>query len=121
MKLQSIMRSLCCLLVMASGFCSAYAQGQGDYYVKHGADVNISHQSHYPIMVGISNVRGEQQVINNIASAPRCQAYFDKTATEFNVKSGETVTPLITINGSWMHGYVYTWSNASPRFLQASI
>ena len=111
MKQKSIMRSLFCLLVMAIAFV-ANAQEQSDYYVKHGADVTINHQTHYPIMVGVSNVRGEQQVLNDIASSPRCQAYFDKTATVFEVKSGETVTPLIAINGSWMHGYVYVdWNN----------
>ena len=112
MKRHSFIRSLFCLLVMVMGFAPVQAQEQGNYYVKYGADVNVNHGSHYPIMVGVSNVRGEQQVLNNIASAPRCQAYFDKTSTVFNVKSGETITPLITINGSWMHGYVYVdWNN----------
>ena len=111
MKRQTILRSLFCLLVMAMAFV-ARAQEQGNYFVQHGADVTVNHGSHYPIMVGVSNVRGDQQAINNIASAPRCQAYFDKTSTVFEVKSGETVTPLIAINGSWMHGYVYVdWNN----------
>ena len=83
-----------------------------DYYVKHGSDVNVTHGTHYPKAVGIANVRGDQQVLDNIASAPRCAAYFDKTSTVFTVKAGETVTPLITINGAWMHGYVYVdWNN----------
>ena len=107
MKLKSILLS-----ALSAMFISMGASAQGGYYVKHGADVNVNHASHYPIMVGVSNVRGEQQKLNNIASAPRCQAYFDKTSTVFEVKSGETVTPLIAINGSWMHGYVYVdWNN----------
>ena len=107
MKLKSILLSA---FVAVSSFVGA--QAQGDYYVKHGADVTVNHYAHYPIMVGISNVRGDQQKLNGIASAPRCQAYFDKTGTVFEVKSGETVTPLIAINGSWMHGYVYVdWNN----------
>ena len=107
MKLKSILFSA--LLAVSS---LVGAQAQGDYYVKHGADVTVNHYAHYPIMVGISNVRGDQQKLNGIASAPRCQAYFDKTGTVFEVKSGETVTPLIAINGSWMHGYVYVdWNN----------
>ena len=73
MKQKSIMRSLFSLLVMAIAFV-ANAQEQSDYYVKHGADVTINHQTHYPIMVGVSNVRGKQQVLNDIASSPRCQA-----------------------------------------------
>ena len=88
------------------------AGAQADYYVKHGSDVNVTHGTHYPKAVGIANLRGDQQVLDNIASAPRCAAYFDKTSTVFEVKSGETVTPLITINGAWMHGYVYVdWDN----------
>ena len=107
MKLKSILLS-----ALSAMFISMGASAQGDYYVKHGADVTVNHYAHYPIMVGVSNVRGEQQKLNGIASAPRCQAYFDKTSTVFEVKSGETVTPLIAINGSWMHGYVYVdWNN----------
>ena len=107
MKLKSILLS-----ALSAMFISMGASAQSDYYVVHGANVNINHEAHYPIMVGVSNVRGEQQKLENIASAPRCQAYFDKTSTVFEVKSGETVTPLISINGSWMHGYVYVdWNN----------
>ena len=107
MKLKSILLSALSAILFCAG-----ANAQTDYYVAHGADVKVNHAAHYPIMVGVSNVRGEQQKLNNIASAPRCQAYFDKTSTVFEVKSGETVTPLIAINGSWMHGYVYVdWNN----------
>ena len=107
MKLKSILLS-----ALSAMFISMGASAQGDYYVKHGADVTVNHYAHYPIMVGVSNVRGDQQKLTGIASAPRCQAYFDKTSTVFEVKSGETVTPLIAINGSWMHGYVYVdWNN----------
>ena len=107
MKLKSILLSALSAMLFCAG-----ANAQTDYYVAHGADVNVNHATHYPVMVGVSNVRGEQQKLNNIASAPRCQAYFDKTSTVFEVKSGETVTPLIAINGSWMHGYVYVdWNN----------
>ena len=107
MKLKSILLS-----ALSAMFISMGASAQGDYYVKHGADVKVNHAAHYPIMVGVSNVRGDQQKLTGIASAPRCQAYFDKTSTVFEVKSGETVTPLIAINGSWMHGYVYVdWNN----------
>ena len=102
MKLKSILLS-----ALSAMFISMGASAQGDYYVKHGADVTVNHYAHYPTMVGVSNVRGDQQKLTGIASAPRCQAYFDKTGTVFEVKSGETVTPLIAINGSWMHGYVY--------------
>ena len=117
MKRQWFLRSLFCLLVLAMAFV-ARAQGQGDYYVKHGENVNVSHNTHYPIMVGVSNVRGDQQVVNGIASAPRCQAYFDltKNGVVFQVKSGETITPLITINGAWMHGYVFVDWNDNKQF-----
>ena len=92
------------------------AGAQADYYVEHGAGVNVAHNTHYPKAVGVANVRGDQQIIDNIASAPRCAAYFDKTSTHFKVKAGETVTPLITINGDWMHGYVYVDWNSNGKF-----
>ena len=107
MKFKSILLS-----ALSAMFISMGANAQGDYYVKHGADVNVTHSTHYPKAVGVANVRGDQQVLDNIATAPRCAAYFDKTSTVFEVKSGETVTPLITINGAWMHGYVFVdWNN----------
>ena len=71
MKLKSILLS-----ALSAMFISMGASAQGDYYVKHGADVTVNHAMHYPIMVGVSNVRGDQQKLNGIASAPRCQAYF---------------------------------------------
>ncbi len=88
------------------------ATAQGDYYVVHGANENVTHGTHYPKSVGILGVQSPQQQLDGIASAPRCAAYFDKSSTVFEVKSGETVTPLIDINGEWMHGYVYVdWNN----------
>ena len=111
MKLKSILFSALTAVLFCAG-----AQAQGDYYVKHGADVNVTHSTHYPKAVGVANVRGDQQVLDNIATAPRCAAYFDKTSTVFEVKSGETVTPLITINGAWMHGYVFVDWNSNKQF-----
>lgn len=113
MKMKKFVLSFMLLLAVGS---IAFAQEQGDYYVKHGADVNVTHNTHYPKMVGVANVRGEEQKLNDIASAPRCAAYFDKTATVFEVKSGETITPLISINGAWMHGYVYVDWNGNKQF-----
>lgn len=90
----------------------AEANAQADYYVEHGADVKITHGTHYPKAVGIVGTQSERQVLDNIATAPGCAAYFDKTSTVFEVKSGDVVTPDITINGEWMHGYVYVdWDN----------
>ena len=107
MKIKSLILSALSALFICAG-----ANAQSDYYVVHGADENVTHETHYPIAVGIVGTHSAQQLVNNIASAPRCAAYFDKTANVFEVKRGETVTPLITINGSWMHGYVYVdWNN----------
>ena len=116
MKQQTFLKSLFCLLMLTMAFV-ARAQ-QGDYYVKYGEDVNVTHGTHYPKLVGVSNVRGDQQVYRDIASAPRCQAYFDltKNGVVFQVKSGETITPLIEINGAWMHGYVFVDWNDNKQF-----
>lgn len=99
-------------LMMMFALLASPANAQSDYYVAHGANVNINHATHYPIAVGIVGAQTPQQLLNNIASAPRCQAYFDKTSTVFEVMAGDVVTPSITINGEWMHGYVYVdWNN----------
>lgn len=92
------------------------AKAQTDYYVAHGADVNISHATHYPKTVSIVGTQSEKQTIENIATAIKCPAYFDKTSTVFEVKSGDIVTPDITINGQWMHGYVYVDWNGNKQF-----
>ena len=87
-------------------------QAQTDYYVAHGADVNINHATHYPKTVSVVGTQSPEQVLKGIASATKCPAYFDKTSTVFEVKAGDIVTPNITINGAWMHGYVYVdWNN----------
>jgi len=112
MKMKKFVLSLTLLMAVA---LTARAQ-QSDYYVAHGVDVKVTHATHYPKMVGVANVRGEEQKLEGIASAPKCAAYFDKTATVFEVKSGETITPLISINDGWMHGYVYVDWNGNRQF-----
>ena len=85
----------------------------GDYYVKYGADVMVERSDRYPRSVGIVGAQSPQQQLNDIASASSHAAYFDKTSTVFEVKSGETVTPTILYTGTWMHGYVFVdWDNS---------
>ena len=61
----------------------AYAQEPSDYYIKYGADVTENHDSHYPIMVDVSNVCGEQQILNNIAPTD------DATLKVLGIASGD--------------------------------
>ncbi len=58
MNIKKFVLSLIVLLAVGS---TAFAQEQGDYYVKHGADISVTHKDHYPKMVGVANVRGEEQ------------------------------------------------------------
>ena len=104
------------LLALFGTLFSTGAYAQSDYYVAHGANVNVSHATHYPKAVSIEGSQSPEQVLQNIASAPRCQAYFDKTSTTFEVLVGEVVTPNISINGEWMHGYVYVDWNQNKQF-----
>lgn len=98
-------------------FCAVLGvKAQTDYYVAHGADVNINHATHYPKSVSIVGTQSEKQEITGIASAIKCPAYFDLTETFFEVKAGDIVTPEITINGEWMHGYVYVDWNINKAF-----
>ena len=90
-----------------------FTANAANYYVSHGASVSISHSTHYPKAVNIVGTESPVQLLDNIATAPGCAAYFDKTTTVFEVRAGETVTPNISINGDWMHGYVYVdWDNS---------
>ncbi len=108
-------KSVWLLAVMLWGLVYG-AQAETDYYVAHGADVNITHSTHYPKTVSIVGTQSERQELTGIASATKCPAYFDKTETVFEVKAGDIVTPNITINGQWMHGYVYVDWNGNKKF-----
>lgn len=101
---------VCCSLLVA---VAAWAQ---DYPVAHGANVNIEHATHYPKTVSIKGTQTPEYKLENIAMAPRCAAYFDKTATVFEVKAGDIVTPAVTIAGAWMHGYVFVDWNDNKQF-----
>lgn len=106
------MKKLSLFLILLVTTCLVAVAQNNDYSVSHGANVKITHNTHYPKSVSISGTHTQKQELKNIASAPGCPAYFDKTATVFTVKAGETVTPDIIINGEWMHGYVYVdWNN----------
>ena len=101
------------IIAMLITTMAAFAQ---DYPVKYGADVNVTHGTHYPKTVSIKGTQSDQYIIENIATAPKCAAYFDKTSTVFKVKAGDIVTPDITINGSWIHCYVFVDWNANKAF-----
>ena len=87
-----------------------------DYPVAHGANEKITHATHYPKTVSIKGTQSDEFKIDNIASAPKCAAYFDKSSTVFEVKAGDLVTPGISINGNWMHGYVFVDWNGNGNF-----
>ena len=61
MKFKSILISALSALLFCVG-----ANAQSDYYVKHGANVNVTHGTHYPKAVGVVNVRGDQQVLAQV-------------------------------------------------------
>ena len=101
------------MFAMLAVSLTAFAQ---DYPVKYGADVNVTHGTHYPKTISIKGTQSDEYKIENIASAPKCVAYFDKTSTVFKVKAGDIVTPNVTINGSWMHSYVFVDWNVNKAF-----
>ena len=105
-------RILVSLIILLTAAGTAWAQ---NYPVAHGANERITHGTHYPKTVSIQGTQSPQFKIDNIATAPRCAAYFDRTSTVFEVKAGDIVTPDITINGDWMHGFVFVdWNCADP-------
>ena len=87
-----------------------------NYPVAHGSNEYITHATHYPKSVSIKGTQSKEFKLENIASAPKCAAYFDKTSTVFEVKAGDIVTPDITINGHWMHGFVFVDWNMNGGF-----
>ena len=73
----------------------------------------------YPINYDVNATKGDRHV-NSVTlqspafgkqtidvSATRGKVYNDYTSQSFEVVAGETVTPTIGYDGSWMHGYVY--------------
>lgn len=106
-------RILVSLIILLTAAGTAWAQ---NYPVAHGANERITHGTHYPKTVSIQGTQSPQFKIDNIATAPRCAAYFDRTSTVFEVKAGDIVTPDITINGDWMHGFVFVDWNQDGQF-----
>ena len=108
------MKNLFCLF---TAFLLTTACGRAeDYPVAHGANEHITHSTHYPKSVSIKGTQSPEFKLESIATAPKCAAYFDKTSTIFEVKAGDIVTPDITINGQWMHGYVFVDWNQNGDF-----
>ena len=66
------------IIAMLITTMTAFAQ---DYPVKYGADVNVTNNIHYPKTISIKGTQSDEYKIENIASAPKCAAYFDKTST----------------------------------------
>lgn len=108
------MKNLFCLFA-ALLLTSAWSRAE-DYPVTHGANEHITHSTHYPKSVSIMGTQSPKFKLENIATAPKCAAYFDKTSTVFEVKAGDIVTADITINGRWMHGYVFVDWNQNGGF-----
>ena len=93
------------LFALFSMLMGTGAQAQ-DYYVAHGANVNVSHGTHYPNAVSIVGTQSPEQVLNGIASAPRCQAYFDKTNTTFEVLASSQLQRRFTLLFSSFSSFV---------------
>ena len=106
-------KPLSVLLIVMLQTVSTWAE---DYPVAHGANEYITHSTHYPKTVSIKGTQSPEFKLANIATAPKCQAYFDKTSTVFEVMAGDIATPNITINGRWMHGYVFVDWNSNGAF-----
>lgn len=87
-----------------------------NYPVAHDENEHVTHATHYPKTVSIKGTQSPEFKLENIATAPKCAAYFDKTSTVFEVKAGDYVTPDIIINGQWMHGYVFVDWNQNGGF-----
>ena len=82
-----------------------------NYTVAHGSDEHITNDIHYPKAVGVKGTQTAEFKLENIATAPGCAAYFDRTSTVFEVKAGDIITPSVTINGAWMHSFIFVdWS-----------
>lgn len=68
-------------------------------------DVNATKGDRYVNSVTLQSPAFGKQTID--VSATRGKVYNDYTSQSFEVVAGETVTPTIGYDGSWMHGYVY--------------
>lgn len=67
----------------------------------------------YLSAVGLVSQDGTQMFTS--PSSPK-YVYVDNTTKELLVRSGESVTPKFTYNGSWMHGYVYIDRDNNGKF-----
>ena len=104
------------LIAMAVILLSVFAASAQEYPVTYGSEVSVTHAKHYPKTISIKGTQSQEYKIEDIATAPMCPAYFDKTSVVFKVKAGDIVTPDVTINGSWMHSYVFVDWNEDKKF-----
>ncbi len=63
-------------------------------------------------------VNGGQVQTKNAPTTPKT-VYVDMTEDQFLVKPGETVTPSVSYNGTWMHAYTYIDYDDDGKFLPA--
>ena len=66
------MRKLSLFVAILVAMFTTNIMAQTNYYVSHGANINISHGIHYPKAINIYGTESPVQLLDNIASAPGC-------------------------------------------------
>ncbi|MBR3612672.1 MAG: SIMPL domain-containing protein [Bacteroidaceae bacterium] len=87
-----------------------------DYALNFDKTANSTHGSRWIRSIAFNgSADGNKSITLNTASNK--QMYYDMTeGTMFSAKAGETITPTFTMNGNWMHGYVYLDRGNDGRF-----
>lgn len=75
------------------------------YPINYETSAKITHNERYSTSVSFKTGEGTQSIAVNQNSDKKL--YYDKMSSTILAKPGETVTPSVAFNGSWMAGYVY--------------
>ena len=84
------------------------------YPVSFSKTDKLDRDDRYTGSVKLTSSDGEQSI--SVAQQSNKLAYQDALASQLKAKAGETVTPYIGYNATWMHSYVYIDRGNDGRF-----
>lgn len=84
------------------------------YPISFSKTDKLDRDDRYTSSAKLTSSDGEQSI--SIPQQSNKLAWQDALASQFKAKAGETVTPQIGYNASWMHGYVYLDRDNDGRF-----
>ncbi|MDE6315339.1 MAG: hypothetical protein K2L71_02605 [Muribaculaceae bacterium] len=90
-----------------------------DFYYKINGDkgtLMLSREDRYTRTVSLNGSADASTQTFTVPQEQDKHVYFDLTENVFSARPGEVLSPSISYNGTWMHGYVYIDYNSDGQF-----